>query len=389
MMSTPVFQTVDPFEIIKSPSSKISEFLAEFKAELRFTKIPETSLIKFNSETLVNHPTINQLKGLLFKPITGQIYSMTYPVPVEVNDLSVDAQKSTVNFIKEKEYTVQEALDGTLLRLAYIEEQNSWILSTNGKEDARDAFWMNGKSFYELFYSAQPNFKTDLFNKNHVYLFLLCHPLNVIVVNHTVPRLYHVTTIDRTTRREVPCEIGMDHPPTLSMVIDEVQQQIHQSLSKPVGSAGYMVVMAPDEHGVIYRYRFENFNYTKARQIRGNSNNLNYLLLELLLDKDQTKLEEFLQYYPIYNSNYEQLYIRLCALITKLYQEYGVRYKKHLMIQVHPRHHRFLAEIHTQVYLAQLKGLNQTVQYQDIMNFVLTLPPAKVLYLLNYIHDLQ
>lgn len=375
------------FDLIKKPVMEIREFLAEHSAELRETKFPNTYLIKFSQETKVGHPDVNQLRGMIFNSQTGQIYSLTYPVPVEVKDLTPEDQHTTIEELSKCEYTVQEALDGTLLRLSHIPEQGGWWLSTNGKEDARDAYWMNGQSFYDQFWSANPTINFDTLNKDYVYLFLLCHPLNVIVVNHRDPKVYHVATYDRTSLKEVACDMGIEQPKTLQLTVEEVQKKILENKDKPVSSAGYMITVKPDVNGVVRRYRFENFNYTQARDLRGDSNNINYHLLELILDTNQTKLTDFLQYYPIYQNDTDTLHKRLASLVAKFYREYGQRFKEHSAIFVHPRHHRFLSELHTQVYLSKLKGTGRTVQYKDIMEFVKSQPTAKVLYLLNYIYD--
>lgn len=374
-------------DLIKKPLKEIREYLAEYGAELRETKIPDTYLIKFHPETKINHPAVNQLRGLMFNALTGQIYSLTYPVPIEVKDLQLEEQHAIIDTLSKSQYTVEEVLDGTLLRFSYIDEAHGWLLSTNGKEDAHDAFWMNGQSFADQFWSARPIIHFDQLNRDYVYMFLLCHPLNVIVVNHELPRVYHVATYDRNTMKEIDVDLGIEHPKVLSMSVEDVQKKVLETRDKPVASAGYMVIKKPGDDGVVHRYRFENFNYSQARELRGESNNINFTLLGYMLDKDDNHLKEFLQYYPIYRNDVTQLEKRLIALVGKFYREYGIRFKEHGNIFVHPRHHRFLSEIHTQVYLAHLKGMNRTVQFQDIMEFVKNLPTAKVLYLLNYIYD--
>jgi len=396
-----IISTVSAFELIKKTVQEIREFLAEFSAELRETKFPNTFLIKFSQDTKVRNPMINHLKGLIFNHQTSQICSLTYPVPLEVKELPLEEQEEIVKEISQCEYNVQEALDGTLLRLSYMGDDfpvqeselgscpQGWLLSTNGKEDARQAFWMNGHSFFDQFWSTSPKIDKDVLNKDCVYLFLLCHPLNVIVVNHLNAKIYHVATYDRTTMKElVECQIGVEQPTTLELTVEEVQKKILESRDKPVASAGYMVTRKPDSNNMVHRYRFENFNYTKARDLRGDSNNVSFMLLGLILDKDQTKLDDFLQYYPIYQTDINSLQKRLVSLVAKFYREYGLRYKEHSNIFVHPRHHRFLNEIHNQIYLGLLKEQKRTVQYTDILNFVKDLPTAKVLYLLNYIYDM-
>lgn len=374
--------------IVQQPVTLIRECLAPFAAELRETHLPHTYIIKFNQETKVGHPEINHLRGLIFNSETKQIYSLTYPVPLEVKDLPAEEQDTLIKQISDSQYQVQEALDGTLLRLSYIDPTVGWLLSTNGKADAKQAFWMNGCSFAEQFWSAQPKIDFEQLNKDYVYMFLLCHPLNVIVVNHKDAKVYHVATYDRSTLTEVECDLGIEHPTVCPLTVDQVVDQIQAATDKPVASAGYMVIQKPDANGMVHRYRFENRNYTRARDLRGDSNNTNFLLLGLMIDPDQTKLADFLQYYPIYRQDSDELHKRLAALCSKFYREYGTRFKKHdKELFIHPRHHRFISEIHGQLYLGRLKGMGRTVQYQDIMDFIKSQPPAKILYLLNYIYD--
>ena len=94
-----------------------------------------------------------------------------------------------------------------------------------------------------------------------------------------------------------------------------------------------------------------------------------------------------LQYYPVYKENVDLLRKRMVSLIGKFYREYGRRYKEKKYIYIHPRHHRFLAELHSKIYVNQLKPQGKTVQYNDIKDYVERLSVANVLYLLNYIHD--
>jgi len=373
------------FTIVKKPVSEITEYLTQYGAGLKTTKFPHTYLIKFNSETQMNHPAINQLRGLIFNDETGMIYSMSYPVPLEFKDQSLEEQQKLITTIKTNQYTVQEALDGTLIRLWYHNETGQWVTSTNGKCDAYESFWMNGVSYGELFSTTLQGVLENL-NQDHVYMFTLCHPLNVIVVNHTAPRIYHVATYDRVTQKEIECELGIEHPPVVNLTVDEVMDSVGSSQGTPVLSAGYMVVQE-DTDGVVRRYRFENVNYTRGRILRGESNNIDYILLGHMLEKDESKLKEFLLYYPIYVATHGQLSTRMNQLARVLYQDYGQRYKMKVNIFVHPRHHKFLGEIHTQVYLTLLKPQNKTVQLHDIVNFIRAQPVARVLYLLNYIYD--
>ena len=379
--------------ILSMSLKEMSETLAQFHAELRQTKFPDTYMIKFNPTTLAYDPVVNSLRGLIFNALSGQIYSIGFPVPFEFENLPAEDQAEHIKELHETGYTVHEAFDGALLRLWYRPEDGQWYLSTNGVEDAREAYWMNNISFADQFWSALPNLDLNRLNRDYVYLFNVCHPLNVIVVNHTVPEVYHVATYDRTTLLEVKAEIGVTHPAVYEMEVEDVIQATQDSRSCPVSSAGYMVVQKPDVNGHVTRYRFENINYSRARALRGDSNNIHYIILDHLLHSDPTPAEgvltpisEFLMYYPIYRQTYNLIYTLLTRCAAQLFQEYGLRYKFHRNILVHPRHHKFLGELHTEVFLKQLQGQGRTLQYTDLTNFLQHQPTAKVLYILN-IHN--
>jgi hypothetical protein len=371
------------FDITKKPLPEAQQFLAEYSAELRATKFPDTYIIKFNPNTRATDPAVNQLRGVIYNVDSGDIYSLGYPVPIEFKDQSPEAQADIIRTLNTTGYVVQEALDGTLLRLWFHPETKQWVLSTNGVEDANDAYWMNGISFGAMFATTLNGIFAHL-NEDHVYLFALCHPLNVIVVNHAEARIYHVATYDRLTLKEIDTptsaqcyDLGLTRPPVLQMTVDDVVRCTRESLAKPVMSAGYMVVQQPDTNGIVHRYRFENANYTKARVMRGNSNDINLVLLEHMLNKDQTVIQEFLLYYPIYQPTCVHLLGCIDTLAAVLFNEYGLRFKRHLDIFIHPLHHRILPEIH-QIYMDQLRPAGKTVQLVDIRNFLLSQPAARV-----------
>lgn len=393
----PVIQKTDKSPIqkfIEQPIDDISRQLELQHASVRKTKFgDDIYIIKFTPDTKVNDPIINQLKGLIFNHKSGKILSMTYPVPVEMKDLPEQTQKDIIDQLDTEKYTIQPITDGTLLRMWYLDEQQKWILSTNGKEDAYYAFWMNGMSFGDQFESTGISLKFDLMNKDYVYLFVLCHPMNVIVINHDKPELSLVAVYDRTTLREIQnldefSQIGVNIVPKSNIQsVKQVHDQVLASKEKPVKDAGYNVICEPDKEGVIRRFRFENFNYIQARNIRGDSNNLQYFLLPFILQNNGSQLGELLEYYPVYRSDVMMLIDRLEKLTTLLYSQYGLHFKRGENIKIHHRHYPFLQAIHKELYLKTLRPAHKTVQRTDISNFIRDQPTARVLYLLNYIYD--
>lgn len=384
------------FSMVDQPFEQFTQFLSEYGAKVCKTKFENMYIIKFDPQTQAYHPAVNQLRGVIFRVIEGKIYdihSLGYPVPIEYKDQSVETQESIVSHLKDTCYSVQEALDGTLIRVWYHTESKEWKVSTNSKEDAHDAFWMNGVSFGDLFESTLEGISYNL-NPNYVYLFTLCHPMNVIVVNHEKPKIYHLTTIDRITATEVSCDIGVSRPPVLQMTVDEVLNKTRDSQGTPVASAGYVVVPVPNESGIVNRYRFENVNYTKARALRGESNNIEEIILQHLLRVTDSnpdvpletvpeKLAEFLQYYPMYLLSYNSVLNRINHLVKYIFQVYTQRYKYRQEVMVDPRHHHFIKDLHMELYVNHLRPQRLSMTQKDVMNFIYNQTPKKIAYLIE------
>jgi hypothetical protein len=387
--STPVESIstkMSTLSLIAKPLTQIQSFLSDHNIEMKLTSLENTYIIKFTEKTNVGCAEINHLKGLIFNHSTGEIVSLTYPVPHEIKDFSVTDRDQVISDLDKTTYRVEEAVNGTLLRYAFNSQSNQWILSTNNKEDANQAFWMNNVSLAQQFHSTK-GVKIDpqTFNKDHVHMFVMCHPLNIIVVNHCESKVYHVATYDRSTFLEIDCDLGMPKPPQFELSVSEVYKRTQAENGTPVQSAGYMIISQKGDKTI--RHRFENRNYTRARELRGQSCNINFTLLDLHFNHPQGTIEEFLQYYPIYSGDHTSLLNRINQLTSKLYKEYGLRYKAGANINVHSRHHKFLIEMHHILYKETLKPVNRTMQYNDVNKFLVQQPTGKLLYLLDYIRD--
>lgn len=391
-----------PSQLVSHTLEEISQWVSAHGAILSPTKWDGVYIIKFDPQTDATHPDILRLRGLIFHHPSHKILAIGHPVPTEFKDVSPEGQKIILtNVLGNGNYRVEEALDGTLLRLWWGGETclssppaskntmlegggslSQWVLSTNNKEDASDAFWMNNISFAQQFWDAYPGFRFDLLNPHYVYLFRLCHPLNVIVVNHTVPRIYHVTTYDRQTLQEVNCDLGFDLPTQFpGMTVEEVVHQTQESCSQPVQSAGWMVSTKSDVDGVIYRIRFENHNYTQARVLRGDSNNLDFVLLSVGRNPEQ--LSAFLRFYPIYLPRWTWLCHRLEELTQELYYGYRQRLTREGGLEVKAIHRSFLRDLHQEIYLQFLQPKRQSVQVDDVRRFLFQQPPARLCHLLG------
>jgi hypothetical protein len=331
--------------------SQVSQLLEKCEASLFETIYPDTMMIVFGYNTNRLYPKMFRLRGLVFDNVTGQILSMTYPVPVEYKNLSLLERENLANnpFITKKAYVVQEALDGTLIRLWFHPKLQKWCVSTNGRINAFEAKWGtdHNLSFGDLFEPYRADILSRCVLDTHlVYLFIMCHPLSIVVINHHQPKVYHVATIDLNSLQEISYEIttltprGIDTikyselnsqliTPTLTdehLTYDQVltlAQTFDQETTKPVVSAGFVVTSYPDEHGVIHRIRVENHDYIEARDLRGNYEDSRKTLLDLMLNHSEADLNRFLFYFPMYMQEHVVLQGQLRDLIHQLIQTYS------------------------------------------------------------------
>jgi hypothetical protein len=296
------------------------------------TKFPDTYIIKFNPLTNAYHPQIRQVRGLIFNHATQEIYSLGFPVPIEFKEQAPTEQQWIIDHLHRASFKVIEALDGTLIRLWYHKPSQQWILSTNNKEDAHDAFWMNKVSFGDLFEATLARILSGL-KMEYVYIFSLCHPLNVIVVNHDQPKIFHVATYNRTNQQEIRVNIGVEQPTELHLTVDQIILMTQSSRTMPVASAGFTVIENSNDGVNIHRYRFENVNYTRARLIRGETNRVEEIIMLYYLTQPLV-LQEFLLYYPIYVPLYQQLIQKFNLLVEQVYNQYIFRFvqKKNIWV---------------------------------------------------------
>lgn len=369
------------YNIINNSLEEIHKHLAQYDAEVKLTKYDNTYIIKFNPKTKAYDPAVNMLRGLIFNKQSNTIYSLGFPVPIEFKDQSKEEQDNIINKINLHKYQVYEAMDGTLIRLWYNNALNKWITSTNNVEDAYDSIWVNNTSFGTLF-EQSTNIMTQQLNKDYVYIFTLCHPRNIIVVNYETPKIYHITTYDRTTLKEVKCDCGIMFPKIFDITVGDVLAKVQNSIETPVMSAGYIIAFK-DKDEIVRRYRFENVNYTRGRILRGNSNNNDLIILKHLMSNNPNDIKEFLIYYPIFKGPHSRITYKLDKLCLDLYQEYVDKYIKHKQPDNTPLHHRYIIHnIHTHVYMRKLRPYFKYMTLEDIKTFIYSQDPEEIIQLM-------
>ena len=104
-------------------------------------------------------------------------------------------------------------------------------------------------------------------DKNKCYSFIIRHPENKIVVEHTKPSIIHVSTRDLTTLDECEEKVGIEHPK--SFKFDSLQDLVNYCSEQDHKFPGFLLI---DEY--LSRLRVMAPNYNNVKSLRGNVINI-------------------------------------------------------------------------------------------------------------------
>ncbi len=338
-----------------------SPYNLKFKEDADF---PDIFLVHPSETSDLTLKLVRECNGLILEKSTFKILCYTFEKCEDGLTLPESLDKDNL--------FIEKALEGTLVR--YYCHNDKWILSTKKCIDSAKSRWISEKSFYELFLDCVKNvcFDVNLLNKNYCYSFLILHNDNNIVVKYKSPMLYHISTRDMTTLKEMNHSIGIN---TISKEyikredIDDTIKMIMETQSLDI--EGYIFVNA---NGKRWKLRTPIFN--RARELWGNTNNRIFRYIELR--KDTNLLHEYLIYFPEdkYDfMNYEQKISAVANDISHYYSEKHIL-KKDIKIPFY--YAKFIYKIHGEFFKDKVK-----VNYNRIMIDLLQVDTKQMCHMIN------
>lgn len=244
---------------------------------------------------------------------------------------------------------VQDKVDGSIIKLWWNEEKNSWQFSTNSMINADKspcASLVTG-TYGDLIRKAE-NYNDIPFaelDKDNTYIFELVSPENRVVIAYPETMLWHTGTRNRLTGEESDTDIGIRKPAEYPLhSIDECIAAA-EALNDPgseVKKEGFVVV-----DSFRHRVKVKSPAYLGIHRLIGNGNFSRRQVLELIRTIDRQDLEGFLESYPgyaVYVAYYRYKLLELenridavTAYTKALYQEYsGDRRAVAAVIAKHP-----------------------------------------------------
>ena len=229
----------------------------------------------------------------------------------------VPPQKSiVVNQVEDIEYEnidedieYEELIDGTMINLFY---HNEWLISTRTEIGGYNK-WSDNKSFKKMFDEAR-DFELDDLSKEYCYSFVLRHRDNrnvspIIEDELYLVEMYHISEeIKRVDRKDFP-----DTCKQVNYLTD--QKKMLQLNETSYYIKGYTMKLSDQDK----RYKIQNTNYERIKNIKTDMNNDLLIYLELRRKGD---LKEYLKYYPEKTTPFKGYRNKVHLLSNELYTSY-------------------------------------------------------------------
>ena len=282
---------------------------------LKITEDNNLVIFKYNQiESDFSEKIVQESRGIILEKDTWNVVARGF-------DKFFNHSESHCHPVNFNTAKIQEKIDGSIIKLYHY--GNKWNIATNGVINAYQCDLPNvaiygedvPKNFGELFtlavtkngykevYHALVGMETKL-STSKTYIFEVVSLYNKVVVTYPHPDIYHIGTRDNITGEENIEDIGVPHPQQYSFkTLDDV---IATAKNLPHDAEGFVVV--DDKFN---RCKVKGLTYLQLHRLKGEDTPSEKRLLALIVSNEG---DEFLSYFPEYESGYRRL--------EKLYEKF-------------------------------------------------------------------
>jgi len=285
------------------------------------------------------------------------------------------------------ECSAEEIIDGTMINLFY--DDDHWEISSKSLIGANCRFFINGnakekETFRSMFFEVCKEIAFDYTTlpKENCYSFVFQHPANRIVVPINKMKLYLIAaySIDNYTISKINDFITdgpILRPKKYNFTSYDDLESLIMFMNDDYKEPGIMIYHESGE-----RTKIRNPNYEFVRGLRGNQPKLQYHYLEL---RQSGKVKPYLHYYPEALTEFTKFKQQIHTFTEKLQSNYVSCYikKENPLLIYEDKFRKHMFNIH-QIYKKKAEGSGKIITKYDIIQYVNTLPPAVLLFTLNY-----
>jgi hypothetical protein len=278
-------------------------------------------------------------------------------------------------------------------------ENANWIICTKSNIGAKNSFFTNGHinvedTFQHMFLDAckKANLDFTKLPKEYQYSFVLQHPRNRIVLDIKEPTLYivginhidknnvveHISNYDLFLGTEVKRPKLYPYECKDLREFEKEWENINGENRHDYREMGIVVVHRKTGN----RTKFRNPHYEYVKVLRGNQPKMEYRFIELW---QENRVQEYLSYFPEYKELFDEYWTKLSRFMDATFNNYVACYMlKRQALKEYPFEYRtHMYELHT-IYKEQLRNQNKVVTIPIAVEYFRRLPPAKIMFSLNY-----
>lgn len=322
-------------------------------------------LIHSQDKSDFNNKIVNECNGIILDKNTLKIICYTFDKCQETN---------YPNNLDTNQLFIEYSIEGSLIRLYNYDDK--WILSTKRCIDASKSKWLSNKNFVQLFYECLGSINFDqAINPKYCYSFIISHPENNIISKEVIPTLYHISTRDMDTLKEVSLNIGV--PLLERNSVSNNSQEFIQNL---------ILEMSNDTSNFYEGYMFIDINYNrwklqkpyfkKLRDLWGNNNNRFFRYLELR--NDINLLQEYLGYFQSDKNDFLKYESDINNFAQIILEYYSRKHITKIDKNVPFYFSKLIYKLHGEYFKTRIK-----TDHNKIMLALLELDPKQICFMMN------
>jgi hypothetical protein len=238
-------------------------------------------------------PEMQDCRGIILEKGTWNVMSLAFRK-------FFNSQEGNAAKIDWKTASVLEKLDGTMIQVYWDWHANKWFAATTGTAEGEgEVNNKNGTTFNDLFWDTVNNkytFNDCLLDKNHIYVFELTTPYNIVVKPHGESSATILTIRNRETLVELSgkdlemavTSLGLPLVKKFDLNAKDVGALLRTFEGMPWSEEGYVVVDAN-----FNRVKIKNPAYLAVHHLKGKTAEHNIITIV-----KTNEIEEFASTFP-------------------------------------------------------------------------------------------
>ena len=270
----------------------LNKAVSEFKLVVK--EYEHKILLKYNQiESNMGLEEVQDCRGIILEKNTWNVMSLAFRKFFNSNETHAAKINWDTAHILNKE-------DGTMIQVYWDWHKELWFAATTGTAEGEgEVNNKYGTTFNELFWDtviSKYTFNTCLLDKNHVYVFELTTPYNIVVTPHGESSAKLLAVRNRLTLKEIPYNelpmvsesLGIPLVKSYDLNVDNADKLAETLIGMPWSEEGYVVRDTDDN-----RVKIKNPAYLAVHHLKGKTAEHNIMVIV-----KTNEIEEFVSTFP-------------------------------------------------------------------------------------------